>query len=189
MGMSITTFLPIVGLLKVWALLSPETNGTGESADFASPKNIIFFMGLNISFIIGSWLTLRWIDKRPYTLLGMDFNLGAVKDFTRGFMVGLLNFGIIFVVLELAGLIEIELSVVHSSLFTGMITYFIVFTVAAVFEELLDRGYIFRALIEGTRPWIAISIVALAFVIGHASINMIKDRTVEKKSTLCYDLI
>jgi membrane protease YdiL (CAAX protease family) len=76
---------------------------------------------------------------------------------------------IIFLVLGIAGLLEIELSVMNSMLFTGIIKYFTVFTVAAVFEEVINRGYFFQALIEGTRTWIAVLVVAIVFVIGHAS--------------------
>jgi membrane protease YdiL (CAAX protease family) len=169
LGMSIATFVPFAGLLKVWDLLSPEMGGSGGSDELASFVNIIYFIGLNISIIVGSWLTLRWIDKRPYALLGLDFNLGAVKDFAKGFLLGFLIFVIIFLALRIAGLIEIELSVMNSTLFTGIIKYFIVFTVAAVFEEVINRGYFFQALIEGTRTWIAVSIIAVVFIIGHAS--------------------
>ena len=69
----------------------------------------------------------------------------------------------------IAGLIEIELSVINYTLFTSILKYFIVFAVAAVFEEVLNRGYFFQALIEGTRTWIAVAIVAVIFIIGHAS--------------------
>jgi len=134
--MSIASFVPIAGLLKVWDLLYPKTSVSGGSDELASFVNIIFFIGLNISIIVGSRLTLRRIDKRPYVLLGLDFILGAVKDFAKGFLLGFLNFVIIFFTLWIAGLIEIELSVMNYMLFTGIIKYFIVFTVAAVLKRL-----------------------------------------------------
>jgi membrane protease YdiL (CAAX protease family) len=169
LGIVLAVFIPIAGLLKVWDLLTPDKTAAVNSDDFISLVSVVFFIGLNISIIVGSWLALRWIDKRPYPLLGLDFNLGAFKDFGLGFFLGFLNLLIIFFVLNMAGLIEVGLSEINPTLFTFMGRYFIAFAVAAIFEEIINRGYFFQALIEGTRAWIAVLIISLIFVIGHKS--------------------
>ena len=53
LGITIATFIPFAGLMKLWNLLIPETGGSGGSNDFASFVNIIFFIALNISIIFG----------------------------------------------------------------------------------------------------------------------------------------
>ncbi|MFC2170824.1 lysostaphin resistance A-like protein [Calditrichota bacterium] len=169
LGLIIAAFVPIAGLLKIWDLLTPDRSRPGNPDDFASLVNVVFFIGLNISVIVGSWLSLRWIDKRPYSLLGLDFNLSAVKDFSKGFLLGFLNILVIFIVLNFSGLVEVRISVLDSTLFAGVAWYFTVFAVAAIFEEVINRGYFFQALIEGTRTWIAVIIIALIFILGHIS--------------------
>lgn len=169
LGMTIVCFIPVAGLLKLWDVLSPDKAGTGGSDEFTSLVMIIFYLGLDVAIILGSWLTLRWIDKRPYALLGFDFNRGAWKEFLKGFLLGFINFLIIFLILKCSGVIETQFSTLNLSLFKGILIYFITFTVAAVFEELFNRGYIFQALIEGTRAWIAVMIISLLFVAGHST--------------------
>lgn len=168
LGMVVICFVPVAGLLKIWDWLSPEKSGTGSLEEITSVINLVFFLGLNLSVVIGSWLTLRWIDKRPYALLGLDFNLKAIRDFSKGFLLGFINFVMILGVLKISGLIDVRLSNVNSAVFKGMILYFIAFALAAFFEEAINRGYFFQALLEGTGTWIAVIVIALIFVLGHA---------------------
>ena len=169
LGMVVVCFLPVAGLLKIWDLLSPDRSGSGGVEEFTSVVMIVFFLGLDLSVILGSWLTLRWIDKRPYALLGLDFNLKAIRDFSKGFLLGFINFLMIFGVLKISGLIDIRLSNLNFGVLKGMILYFIAFALAAFFEEATNRGYVFQALLEGTGMWIAVIVISLVFVLGHAT--------------------
>lgn len=76
LGMVTLCFAPVAGLLKLWDLLSPHIGRSDGFEELASAVSIIFYLGLSLSFVLGSWLTLRWIDKRPYPLLGLDFDFG-----------------------------------------------------------------------------------------------------------------
>ena len=169
LGMVTLCFAPVAGLLKLWDLLSPDIGRSGGFEELASAVSIIFYLGLSLSCVLGSWLTLRWIDKRPYPLLGLDFDFGAVRDYAKGFVLGFANILMIFIVLKISGQIEVQLSELNAAVFSGLAVYFIAFAVAAFFEEVFNRGYIFQALIEGTRKWIAVLIVSLIFVLGHGT--------------------
>jgi membrane protease YdiL (CAAX protease family) len=169
LGMVITCFLPVAGLLKIWDLLSPDRSGSGGLEEFTSLVMIVFYVGLDLSIILGSWLTLRWIDKRPYALLGLDFSFKAIRDFSKGFLLGFINFLMIFGVMKISGLIDVKLSNLNSAVLKGMILYFIAFALAAFFEEAINRGYIFQALLEGTGMWIAVISISVVFVLGHAT--------------------
>lgn len=169
LGIVIACIVPVAGLFKLWALLSPRVPGSGNQDDFTSLVNILWFTGLTLAAVAGSWLTLRWVDKRPYKLLGLDFNARSMLDFAKGFLLGFINFLMIFLVMNLFGVIEVKLSNVNSILLLGMVKYFIAFTAGAMFEEVINRGYFFQALIEGTRIWIAVGIIALLFIAGHGA--------------------
>jgi membrane protease YdiL (CAAX protease family) len=131
--------------------------------------NIVFYTGLFFALVMGSWLTLRWIDRRPYTLLGLDFKRDAITNIAKGFLLGFINVLIVFLVLWLTGFIEFKFVGVDINVLISMFEYFIVFMVAATFEETFNRGYVLQALIEGTNLWLAITIISIVFVLGHAT--------------------
>ena len=167
LGMVLVCFAPVAGLLKIWDLVSPDLGQSGFKDELISVVNIVFYIGLNTALILGTWITLRWIDKRPYSLLGLDFNLGGLRDFARGFALGGANILAAFIVLRISGLVTVRLSPLKFEVLSGMMVYFLFFTVAALMEEILNRGYFFQALIEGTRTWIAVLFISSLFILGH----------------------
>lgn len=169
LGMVLLCFAPVAGSLKLWDVLTPANNKVGNFESFNSLVSIVFYLGLNVAIIIGSWLVLSRIDRRPYALLGLDFKRHALKDYGHGFLLGIANFMVIFLILLAAGHVNIRMAPLNPLLIKSLLSYFIAFNCAAMFEELLNRGYPFQAFMEGTRPWIATVVVSLTFVGGHAS--------------------
>lgn len=166
-GIVVACFIPVAGLLKIFGLLFPRLRDSGNHDTFISLINIVFFVGLNLSAVVGSWFTLRVIDKRPYKLLGLDFDFRAATGFLKGFGLGFFNLIIIYIAMNIFGAAAAKVSALNSILLFDALKYFIAFAAAAFFEEIINRGYLFQALIEGTRAWIAAGIIALVFMAGH----------------------
>jgi len=117
--------------------------------------------------VVGAWITLRWIDRRRFALLGMSFSFRGVKELLAGFVFGSLYLTGVFLVLWIAGFADVTLGRMNSQTLQSMLTYLVVFAAAGILEELANRGYLFQVLIEGTRAWIAILGFSLAFSLGH----------------------
>ena len=164
LGMVILAAAPLMGLLKAFSFLLPAE--TGEE-NIASAVNIVFMLGIDIALVLGAWITLRWIDRRRFVLLGLSFSFQGIKELLAGFAFGFLYLTGIFLILWIAGFADVTRGGLSAQTLNGMLTYLLVFTVAGALEELANRGYLFQALIEGTRAWIAVLGLSLIFSLGH----------------------
>jgi membrane protease YdiL (CAAX protease family) len=164
MGMVILAAAPLMGLLKAFSFLLPAETGQDK---IASTINIVFMLGIDIALVLGAWFTLRWIDRRRFALLGMSFSFRGLKELLGGFAFGFLYLTGIFLILWIAGYVDVTTGGLDAQTLKGMLTYLVVFTVAGTLEELANRGYFFQALIEGTRALIAILGLSLVFSLGH----------------------
>jgi membrane protease YdiL (CAAX protease family) len=156
----IVVFMPFIPVLKILPLDSSE-------AGPLSSVNLVFVSFLNISFVLAAWITLKWIDRRPPALLGLNFWLSSLRELLMGFGIGLANFGMVFSTLLAFGWISVEwtgVAVVDSSTFLFYLATYLVF---AGIEELINRGYLFQALCEGVGVLAAALIISLIFSLVH----------------------
>jgi len=164
LGMVILAAAPLMGLLKAFSfILPPEKSGE----EIASAINIVFMVGIDIALVVGAWVTLRWIDRRPFAVLGMGFSIKGAKEFLAGFAFGSLYLTVVFLILWMADLVDVTVGGMDSQTLESMVRYLVVFAAAGILEELVNRGYLFQAFIEGTRAWIAILVFSLVFSLGH----------------------
>ena len=92
MLVGIVVFLPFIPILKILSLDSGETGP-------ASSVNLVFVFFLNISFVLAAWITLKWVDRRPPALLGLNFWPSSLRELLIGLGMGLVNFGAVFLTL------------------------------------------------------------------------------------------
>ncbi|KPL01283.1 MAG: hypothetical protein AMJ91_00570 [candidate division Zixibacteria bacterium SM23_73_3] len=164
LGMVILAAAPLMGLLKVFSFILPAETGEDH---IASAINIVFMVGIDIALVLGAWITLRWIDRRRFALLGLSFSFKGVKELLAGFVFGFLYLTGVFLILWIAGFADVTARGLDAQTLKGMLTYLVVFAAAGTLEELANRGYLFQVLIEGTRAWIAILGSSLIFSLGH----------------------
>lgn len=164
LGMVILAGLPVVLLLKVFGSLLPKETGGG---DITSAVNIVFMVGIDVALVLGAWITLRWIDRRPFGLLGMNFSVRGVKELLVGLALGMAYLTGILLILWALGFVEVTAAELSSGAIRSALTYLLVFAAAGILEELANRGYLLQALIEGTRAWVAILGFSLIFSLGH----------------------
>lgn len=164
LGMVVLTAAPLMGLLKAFSFLLPAETGEDH---IASAVNVVFMLGIDIALVVGAWITLRWIDRRRFTLLGMSFSFKGVKELLAGFAFGFLYLTGVFLILWAAGFVNVSFGRMEAQTLETMLTYLVVYVAAGIFEELLHRGYPLQALIEGTRAWMAILGFSFLFSLGH----------------------
>lgn len=113
-GIVLLCFGPVAGLMKLWDVVASPKNNVSGVEQFNSPVSIIFYLGLNVAIVIGSWLTLRWVDRRPYALLGLDFKWSALRDYGLGFLLGMANVWAVLLFLWTASSVLPSLTVVNT---------------------------------------------------------------------------
>jgi hypothetical protein len=164
LGMVILAALPVIGFLKAFSFILPPEIGEEK---IASAINVVFMLGIDIALVLGAWITLRWIDHRRFALFGLSFSSRGIKELAAGFAFGFLYLTGVFLILWIAGFADVTFGKMNSQTLQSILTYLVVFAAAGILEELVNRGYLFQVLIEGTRAWIAILGFSFLFSLGH----------------------
>ena len=92
----------------------------------------------------------RRVNRKPFGAAGLARSRGAGRDFALGCFLGLLMMGGIFLVEYAVGFVHVEsrgLGLLDA--FRVVATSVFLFTVAALGEEILFRGYAFQTLMQG----------------------------------------
>ena len=110
------------------------------------------------------YLFRRYLDRKSFISLGFDHH-GKLKDMIYGGVLGFLLMGIGFIVLLLLGNLEIT-QITFDPIFLMVI--FLGLFVAAIFEEIVFRGYMLNNLMESFNNYIALGITAVLFGLVHS---------------------
>ncbi|WP_329540648.1 CPBP family intramembrane glutamic endopeptidase [Streptomyces sp. NBC_01358] len=106
----------------------------------------------------------RWVvgrtERRPVTELARE---GAVSGIGRGVLIGVALFGAVIANIALLGHYEVD----GLGTVTGAIGLIGFMAAAAVTEELLFRGVLFRLVEERTGTWIALTLTGALFGLAH----------------------
>lgn len=137
---------------------------------FASPAGFIVSSLLALMIATGlGWLCGGLLEGLPPKALGWVFNRTWLKDYALGLLLGILTITLaVALAMPTGGIsfIRNETSATNSILLT-IVTSFIVFLVAAAFEEALFRGYILQTFIRADLAWFAILLTSLPFALAH----------------------
>jgi membrane protease YdiL (CAAX protease family) len=148
-------------------LISRILSEIDSSGGLLSLRAFLNYTRMVILLVLAGWVCLRLIDRRPFVLFGLPLSWKGLKNFFAGFGIGAAIFIVTFGILWLSGWQTVE-NFDLGKAFQGVFwRYFLVFFIAALLEELTARGYLFQALAEGTRPWIAALVFSLLFSLGH----------------------
>ena len=149
----------------VWQLVAVLTIALiGNQAVAAGQGNPWLTVGLGVLTAALGVLGYRWVvrrtERRPVTEVARQ---GAVAAGARGVLIGLALFGAVMV--NIASAAKYEINGLGSV--TGAATLLGVMTAAAVSEELLFRGILFRIIEERAGSWIALALSGLLFGLLH----------------------
>jgi membrane protease YdiL (CAAX protease family) len=162
---AIFTFIGMMVLAVVFGydFTSLATNARDFIKDIGLPANItVSFFGF-IGMLGVVWLYRKYIDKKSFKSLGFDFS-NYRNDFITGIISG---FGLIasgFVILMLMGKLSISDVSFNWLLIVG---YILLFSIAALNEEIMIRGYILNNLFQSMNKYVALIISSLLFASMH----------------------
>jgi membrane protease YdiL (CAAX protease family) len=106
-----------------------------------------------VAVLLATWLVVRFIDRRPWNEIGLQFDRPWWLDLLFGLFLGALLMTFVFVAEYAAGWVQVrELFAVDlksTPFVVAMIGPLVVSLVISIIEELLARGYQLRNLAEG----------------------------------------
>jgi len=115
------------------------------------------------AFLGGTAISLRYIDKRPWSDAWLDRNAARPALLAWGFLLGAVAIGIPTLLLLGVGWMR-SLPSVHGSLAAASVRVSMVLLPAALYEELATRGYVF-AVLRDAFGW-RTALVAMSVIFG-----------------------
>lgn len=122
-----------------------------------------------IPALLVGWACTKKLESLPISALGASFTSGWARHWLIGITLGTGTL-ILSALIAFAGGLRFSMNaeVSWQALLTGLMTAFVVLAVAAAFEEVLFRGYIFQTLARSDLSWLAILLTSLGFGLAHA---------------------
>ncbi len=116
----------------------------------------------------GAFVVIRFVDKRPFRDLGFALHDRVPVEIAQGLGAGLVMLGALWAVEAAAGWARFGFSAgAWRTLLRDGGLYLVTFACAATLEEVLARGYIFQALIDGIGRGGAVAASSALFGLGH----------------------
>lgn len=135
-----------------------------------SERAAVFTLTL-IGALVGTWLATRFLDRRQFRALGLQFDRSWWIDFAFGLVLGALLMALIFLAEWLMSWIEVTGAFVVSDgtpFAVAILGPIIVFVVVGITEELLARGYEIKNMSEGfnRKPLTPVQAVIVAWILS-----------------------
>lgn len=132
-----------------------------------SDKSLVQHLILQSSSLAGTfsilWIFMRFVDKMPFAKLGLYIK-NRVNEFLIGTVLGLLIMVLGYFILVFAG----ELQYVSSNAdFRNIVISIVLFSIVAVVEEVLLRGYVLRNFMICFNKYTALVLSSLLFSLMH----------------------
>ena len=148
-------------------------SGNGFSELFAEAVDPGFISSLNFIIIAKSFefigsilivvLFIKLVDKTSFMSIGLKFS-GYSKDFYHGVLIGAFMISIFTIILYSIGYLLI-IDILPS--ISSLLGFFLLFSIVAINEEIVVRGYILNNLMNSFNRYVALSISSLVFMSFH----------------------
>ncbi len=123
-----------------------------------------------ISTLLASLIMTRYVNRKPFTAIGLHIQSSMLRDFGNGFTQGLVMMSGVFVIEYSLGYAHLTWRSLELLGLVGIVAYGLVFfSIAAFAEEVLFRGYLFQTFVQGMTFLPAMIIMALFFAFAHRS--------------------
>ena len=122
-----------------------------------------------LSVTLATWVTLRFIDKRPFISIGLTFKKDSLKELGLGLLLGTGMMSLIFVIEYSLGFVHVEfqvLTVQQQLMIFGSSAF--LYIIVGYGEEILFRGYILQVMAEGTSRLISALFFGVLFAFAHS---------------------
>ncbi len=155
----LTLFMVLCGLLT--CLVSLFFSQHSEITIF---QTITFHFVALISVVATSIVVLKWVDKQPFSILGLSMK-GRGKDVLYGFLSAVVLYAIGFGVSWAMGVVHVERCSIS---WRGLVFGFLFFVIVSLTEEIMCRGYVLgRLLRAGVNKFMALFISSVLFAVFH----------------------
>jgi len=120
------------------------------------------------SVALATLVMTRFVNRKPFTAVGLALHPGVVRDFSMGCLLGFLmmagifavEYGLGFVSVAWRGLGPVDLLKIGGG-------SALLFALSALFEELAFRGYLFQTLMQGITFLPATLVFSVFFALAH----------------------
>ena len=167
----IIPYLFIVGIFQVFGALMAGIDITDFECQKTSYQQLLISVFDLIGTFLVLWIFMKFVDKERFIKLGFEFK-GKLKTFVIGVFIGLIimSFGyLILIYLKEIFFIRINFQ------FRELLVTIALYTIVAVVEETLFRGYILKNFMNSFNKYIALIISSILFSSMHCinpSINL-----------------
>lgn len=127
---------------------------------------VLYPWALLASAILAHAVTFRFVEPRGWAAVRLDSAALRPRSIAMGTVLGALAVGVPSLVLLAMGWLRAIPAVAGSSILTGLST-FLFLAPAALWEELMFRGYAFTVLSEWLHPAVALGLTSLVFGLVH----------------------
>jgi membrane protease YdiL (CAAX protease family) len=150
--------------LRLDLLLEPSSN---EPVTGQGLTTIIMNRSVNlVGALAASAVCARLLERRSFASVGYKLHAGWLKDFALGNLLGALTLALAVAIAFVAGAVIFEpRDASVQTVLLDAIILFLVFLIAAAFEEVLVRGFIFQALLHNFRPMLGERAVVVPIVV------------------------
>jgi membrane protease YdiL (CAAX protease family) len=161
----------ILGIFIVLLGLNiPVATNIGIHPDFYNIATLVLDI---LILTITTWVARRFLDRRPFSSLGLTLNRSAWFDFATGFLISAFQFSMIYLLTTAMGWSQFQswawenenIGAVIGKIFLLLV----IFLGVAYREELLSRGYQLQNLAQGSNLPLAVVISSFIFSLLHIS--------------------
>jgi membrane protease YdiL (CAAX protease family) len=145
-------------------LREAEPDSTGIHALVKSGVN---FTTLLLALVAGTAVSARLLEGRSLGSTGFMLHKGWYRDFFIGSAIGAVTLCVAVGAGVAGGAVTVEMKPMTAAVAIWLVVLFLLFLIAAAFEELLVRGFVFQALDHNIGPVAAVGITSTVFSLLH----------------------
>jgi CAAX protease family protein len=168
-------YVILISVIAAIGLFVPAIRAVLVPPDLSRPADgrAIGFTALNatlqlVSALAASALCARLFERRSLASIGYKLHEGWLRDFALGSAVGGATLAISVGISTLAGAVHFTVQTTSITLLArNFLILFVIFLIAAAFEEVLVRGFPFQALLHNLGPAAAVAITSVTFGLMH----------------------
>jgi hypothetical protein len=144
-------------------LIRPQARPGAYSAD------LVFRFIFLASAVGAGWICNHWLEGLPWRSLGLGFRAHWWQDLCAGSLVGVASLALAAGIAWAAGGLRFAVSgrEMYVAVLQTLVSTAVLFTVAALAEEALFRGYPLQTLSRAGLVWLAILLTSLPFAAIH----------------------
>ena len=160
----ILPYIIIVGIFQFMGALITGADLTNVNFQKTSEQDVIMSLFSLLGTLLVIWVFMKYLDKEKFINLGFNTK-NRLNEFIVGIVIGaiIMTFG--YLLLLFLGEITFQKTIFD---FKEIILSILLFTIVAVMEEILLRGYILRNLMVSFNNYVALFISSIIFASIHA---------------------